>query len=85
MELPGRGVGKGVVMLLRRVRLVLPSPAVVQFHPVVFAVFNLACTLESLREEVLEVVVVWGIFETEVADVSQVFGEFFYAYLISAA
>jgi hypothetical protein len=54
----------------------LPALAIVQLHPVVLAVLNLASALERLGEELAEVVVVGGILETKVADVAKVLVEF---------
>lgn len=48
----------------------LPAFSVVQLHPVVFAVFDLARALESLRKELTEVVVVGSVFEPEIANVA---------------
>jgi hypothetical protein len=57
----------------RRVRLHdLPALAVVQLHPVVLAILNLASALESLGEQLTQVVVVGGVLETEVTDVAKV-------------
>ena len=71
-------VGVGVVHGLhsRWVRLEnLPALAVVELHPVVLAVLDLAGALERLREELAEVVVVRGVLEAQVADVAQVLVE----------
>lgn len=66
-------------VLLRRIRLVfVPSP-VVELHPVVFPILNFPGVLERLGQEVSQVIVVGSVFKTEVADVCQVLGEFFYA------
>ena len=54
-----------------------PAFAVIELHPVVFAVFDFAGVFERLGEEIAEVVVVGGVFETEVADVAEIFVEFF--------
>ena len=72
MKFPGRCVGKGVVveMLLRRVRLVLPSSSIVELHPVILSIFDVASVLESLCQEVPEIIVVGGVLETEIANIS---------------
>lgn len=72
MNISARRVREGILLevLLGRIRLVLPPSAVVELHPVIFPILYFARVLEGLSEEVSEVVVVWGIFETEVADVS---------------
>jgi hypothetical protein len=54
----------------------LPTLAVVQLHPVVLAVFNLSGALQCLGEELAEVVVVGGILESEVANITEVLVEF---------
>jgi hypothetical protein len=59
----------------------LPALAVVQLHPVVLAVFDLAGALECLRKELTQVVVVRGVLEPEVADVAQVFVELLCSWL----
>lgn len=64
-------------VLLRRVGLVLPSSSIVELHPVIFAIFDFSGILESLCQEVPEVIVVRGILEAEVAHISEVFREFF--------
>lgn len=78
LEVDGHGrvlVGVGVVHRLhsRRVRLEhLPALSIVQLHPVILAVLDLSGALESLGEQLAEVVVVGGILETEVANIAQV-------------
>ena len=59
--------------ILRRVLRVLPALAVVDLHPVVFAILHFARILERLSKEFAKVVVVWRVFESEVADVRKVF------------
>ena len=54
----------------------LPSFAVVQLHPVVLPVFHLARALQGLGEEVAEVVVVGGVFESKVSHICEVLVEF---------
>lgn len=54
----------------------LPTFAIVQLHPIVFTVLDLARILESLSKEFSEVVVVWGVLKPEIPDVAQVFVEF---------
>lgn len=50
----------------------LPPLAIVQLHPVVLAILNLAAVLEGLGEQVPKVVVIGSILETEVPDVRKV-------------
>lgn len=66
VEIAGAVVLHGVPSLSRILR---------NFHPVILAVLNIASVLEGLSEELAEVVVVRGIFETEVANISQVLAE----------
>jgi hypothetical protein len=55
----------------------LPALSIVQLHPIVFAILHLARNvLECLGEKVTQMIVVGGVFETEVADISKVFVEF---------
>lgn len=71
-------VDVGVLELLhsRRVGLhMLPALAVVELHPVVLSVLDLAGALKRLREELTEVVIVGRVLETEVADVAEVLVE----------
>lgn len=53
-----------------------PSLAVVDLHPVVFAILNLARVLQCLRKEIAQVIVVRVVLETKVADVAEVLVEF---------
>lgn len=53
----------------------LPTLAVVQLHPIVLAVLNLASALERLGEELTEVIVVGGVLKTKVANVAEVLVE----------
>lgn len=64
-------------MVLRGVGLVFPSSSVVQLHPVVFSVFDFPSVLQSLSEQVAQVVVVGSVLEAEVPDVAQVLAELF--------
>ena len=66
-------------MLLGRVRLVLPSSSIVELHPVIFAIFDLPCVLQGLREQVSQVVVIRCVFEPKVADISEVLRKLFYS------
>jgi hypothetical protein len=52
-----------------------PAFSVVQLHPVVLPVFNLAGALKCLGEQFTEVVVVWRVLEAKVPDVAEVFVE----------
>jgi hypothetical protein len=64
-------------MLLRRIRLVLPSSSIIELHPIILAIFDFSCVLEGLREQVSQVVVVWSVLKAEVAHISEVLCEFF--------
>lgn len=69
-------VGVGVLQMVGGGRMGLehlPALSVVQLHPVVLAILNLAGALESLSEQLAEIVVVWCVLETKVSDVAQVF------------
>lgn len=80
VDLAGRRVGYRVAVVQVRSRSValhrLPAFAVVDFHPVVLAILNLASALESLREQLAQVVVVGSVLEAEVAHVAEVLVEF---------
>lgn len=54
-----------------------PAAAAIEFHPVIFAVFDFAGVLEGLSEEVAEEVIIGRVFEAEVAHVAEIFVEFF--------
>ncbi len=72
-----RGTGAYVWIVVIVVPLGVPalSRILVDLHPVVFAVLDLAGVLESLSKELAEIVVVGGVFEAEVADVREVLAE----------
>jgi hypothetical protein len=53
----------------------LPAFAVVELHPVILAVLDLASALERLGEELTQVVVVRCVLEAEVAYVAKVLVE----------
>lgn len=53
----------------------LPALAVVELHPIILSILNLAGALESLGEEVAKIVVIWSILESKVADVAEVLVE----------
>lgn len=53
----------------------LPAFAVVELHPIIFSILNLAGALESLGEEVAKVVVIWSILKSKVANVAEVLVE----------
>ena len=53
----------------------LPALAVVELHPIIFSILNLAGALESLGEEVAKVVVIWSILKSKVADVAEILVE----------
>lgn len=72
-----RGTGAYVWIVVIVVPLGVPSLSriLVDLHPVVLAVLDVAGVLESLGKELAEVVVVGGVLEAEVADVGEVLGE----------
>ena len=53
-----------------------PTLSVVEFHPVVFAIFYFAAVFESLGKQVAKEVVVGGILKTQVTNIAQVLIEF---------
>ena len=65
----------GEVLRLTVVLGRLPPLAVVQLHPIVLSIFDLARSLESLSEQITQVVVIWSILESKVADVAEVLVE----------
>ena len=74
VDIAGRSVGNVVVVgmqvCLTGVLLhSLPALAVVELHPVVLAVLDLATVLEGLSEQIAQVIVVGCIFEAKVADI----------------
>lgn len=77
VAVPGTVVTRVVVGRLREevARSRLPTLAVVEEHPVVRAVFDLARVLQHLGEELSEEVVVGRLLETELPDVVEVDGE----------
>jgi len=48
----------------------LPALSIVQLHPVVLAILDLAGALESLSEQLAEIVVIWLVLKTQVSDVA---------------
>jgi hypothetical protein len=62
----------------RTIRLVVPSASVVELHPVVLPILHFTSILEGLRQKVPEIVVVGGVLEPKVANVAQIFVEFFW-------
>ena len=50
----------------------LPPFSIVELHPIIFAILNLATVLEGLSEQITKEVVVGGVLETEVANVAQI-------------
>jgi hypothetical protein len=60
----------------------LPALAVVQLHPIVLAILNLAGALEGLREQLTEVVVIGRVFEAKVPYVTEIFVELLYVILV---
>jgi hypothetical protein len=86
MKFAIRCVGHLVVdvgVVRRRVRLVLPSPAVVQLHPVVLPIFHLSRVFQSLGEQVSQVIVVGRILKTKVPNVGQILAEFLCTTIVS--
>lgn len=80
LHLRRTGAGVWVVqvcgaMILHRVPPL--SRILVDLHPVILAILDITSVLQGLGEELSKVVVVGGIFETEVSDVSQVLVELF--------
>lgn len=65
----------GEVLRLTVVLGRLPALAVVELHPVIFSILDIASALESLCKQVTKVVVIWGILESKVADVAEVLVE----------
>lgn len=61
--------------------LQLPSSTVVQFHPVVLAVFNFDHVSSSLGKKSSEIFVIGSFFKSEIANVAQINVEFFYEYI----
>lgn len=77
----GRGllVDVAAVHLLDGSRMRLhdfPALSIVQLHPIIFAILDFAGALERLREQLAEVIVVGGVFESEVAYVAEILVEF---------
>lgn len=74
MDIASGGVGDIIVVGLQ-VSLTgvllhgLPALAVVQLHPIVLAIFNLATILQCLSEQIAQVVVVGSVLKAEVANV----------------
>ena len=78
MEVPGRSMHGGVLeSLLGRIGLVFPPSTVVQFHPIVLSILNFPSVLEGLGKKIPQVIVVRGVFETKIAHIAKVLGEFF--------
>jgi hypothetical protein len=48
----------------------LPTFAIMEFHPIVITVLSFSCIPESLGEKFLEVVVIWGILESKIANIA---------------
>lgn len=62
-------------VVLRRIRFVFPTPSIVQFHPVIFPVFNIASVFQGLCEEVSKVVIIGGVLEPKVPHVGEILVE----------
>lgn len=74
----GVGIYIAVVELLdgRWVRLhLLPALAVVELHPIILAILHFPGALQSLSEQLTQIVVVGCVLKTEVADIAEVFVE----------
>lgn len=64
-----------MVMVPMRRRMLLngfPPFTIVQLHPIILSILNFTGVLQRLGEQISKVVVVGGIFEPEVSDVTQV-------------
>lgn len=55
-------------MLLHR----FPAFAVVQLHPIILSILNLARVLQSLGEQIPQIIIVRGLFEPQVPDIAQI-------------
>ena len=55
----------------------LPPSSAVQFHPVVFAVLDLTCVLQSLCEKISQEVVVGGVLKSEIPYIAKILVELF--------
>lgn len=78
-EFPRRGCvvwGLGVVVAMGMLLDSFPSLAVVELHPVILSILNLASIFQSLGEKIAEMVVVGGIFEAKVANIGKVLVKF---------
>lgn len=53
----------------------LPSFAVVELHPVIFPIFDLAGVLQRLGEQLAKIVVVWSVFKAQVPNVAKILVE----------
>ena len=53
----------------------LPPFAVIQFHPVILAILHFSSILQRLSEKLTEIIIVGGIFKTQISDVAEVFAE----------
>src|ERR1700761_4888692 len=54
----------------------LPSLAVIDFHPIIISVLGLSSVLQSLCEEVTQIIVIRFIFKSKIADITEIFIEF---------
>jgi hypothetical protein len=78
MQVVGRSVWHlvaGMSVVLRRIRFVFPAPSIVQLHPVIFSVFNIASVFQSLCEEVPKVVIVGCVLESKIPHVGEILVE----------
>lgn len=80
VDLAGGRVGYSIAVVEVSGRCValhrFPALSVIDFHPVIFAILNLAGALKGLREQLTQVVVIGSVLEAEVTDVAQVLVEF---------
>lgn len=53
-----------------------PAFPVVQLHPIILSVLDLAGVLQSLRKQIPQIVVVGGLLEPKISDIAQVLVEF---------
>lgn len=52
-----------------------PSPSTIELHPIIFAILHFSSVLERLREEVSQKIVIGRVFESQVANVTEIFVE----------
>ena len=59
----------------------LPSSTIVEFHPIVLAIFNFASVLQSLSEEFSKIVIIGRVLKAKVPNVAQIFVELLCHYI----